>query len=159
MKAIVCVDKNWGIGYKGKLLVKNPKDMEFFKEKTIGKNIIMGRKTLESFRCKKPLPKRTNIVLSRSDLNRTDIIQFKNIEDFLSSPFYNDETIVIGGGEIYKQLLTYCDEIFVTKMENEFIVDTYFPNLDNLGYIKTNESEMIVYENIKFKFITYKKED
>ena len=67
MKLIVCVDANWGIGYKNELLVRIPSDQKFFRETTTGKVVVMGRKTLESFPGGKPLKNRVNIVLSSSD--------------------------------------------------------------------------------------------
>ena len=66
MKAIVAVDLNWGIGYNCELLEKIPEDMKQFKEKTLGKVIVMGRTTFESLPNKKPLEKRTNIVLTKN---------------------------------------------------------------------------------------------
>ena len=66
MKLIAAIDSNWNIGKDGALLVHIPQDMKFFREKTMGKVVVMGRKTLESFPGKKPLKGRTNIVLTTS---------------------------------------------------------------------------------------------
>ena len=65
MNAIVAADKNWGIGYKNKLLISIPSDMKFFRQTTMNHVVVMGRKTLESFPNGLPLAKRTNIVLTR----------------------------------------------------------------------------------------------
>lgn len=158
MKAIVCIDKHWGIGKDGDLLAKNPIDMDFFKTVTSGHCVVMGRKTLESFKNKKPLPNRTNIVLSRTNLNRADIVQFYNIEDFLKSEYNSSDTFVIGGGSIYKELLDFCDEIYVTKMENEFDADTFFPNLDeNKSFELVEDGDLLTFGDLQFKFIKYKK--
>jgi len=67
MKAIAAVDLNWGIGYRGNLLERIPEDMKFFKQMTIGKVVIMGRKTFESLPGKEPLKDRVNIVLSKNE--------------------------------------------------------------------------------------------
>jgi dihydrofolate reductase len=158
MKAIVCVDNSWGIGKNGDLLVYNKTDLQYFKEKTLGKTVVMGSKTLESFKNSKPLPNRTNIVFSKQDLNRDDIVQFKSIEEFLKSEYFNDDTFVIGGGQIYKLLLPYVNYIYVTKMEKSYDADTFFPNLDELNEFKVErESEMLEFNDIKFKFMEYKR--
>lgn len=157
MNLIVAVDGNWAIGNNGDLLCKNPIDMKFFKETTIGKVVIMGRKTLESFPKQKPLPNRTNIVLSRNNeidgcivVNSIDelLIKIKNYDD--------DDLFVIGGGQIYKELLPYCKKAYVTKMKNIFEADTYFPNLDELDdWEMVDKSEDFKYENIEFNFFIY----
>lgn len=157
MNLIVAVDGNWAIGNNGDLLCKNPIDMKFFKETTTGKVVIMGRKTLESFPKQKPLPNRTNIVLSRNNkidgcivVNSIDelLIKIKNYDD--------DDLFVIGGGQIYKELLPYCKKAYVTKMKNIFEADTYFPNLDELDdWEMVDKSEDFKYENIEFNFFIY----
>lgn len=157
MNLIVAVDGNWAIGNNGDLLCKNPIDMKFFKETTTGKVVIMGRKTLESFPKQKPLPNRTNIVLSRNNeidgcivVNSIDelLIKVKNYDD--------DDLFVIGGGQIYKELLPYCKKAYVTKMKNIFEADTYFPNLDELDdWEMVDKSEDFKYENIEFNFFIY----
>lgn len=157
MNLIVAVDGNWAIGNNGDLLCKNPIDMKFFKETTTGKVVIMGRKTLESFPKQKPLPNRTNIVLSRNNeidgcivVNSIDelLIKVKNYDD--------DDLFVIGGGQIYKELLPYCKKAYVTKMKNIFKADTYFPNLDELDdWEMVDKSEDFKYENIEFNFFIY----
>ena len=157
MNLIVTVDANWAIGNNGDLLCKNPIDMKFFKETTTGKVVIMGRKTLESFPKQKPLTNRTNIVLSRNNeidgcivVNSIDelLIKVKNYDD--------DDLFVIGGGQIYKELLPYCKKAYVTKMKNIFKADTYFPNLDELdSWEIVDKSEDLKYENIEFNFFIY----
>lgn len=160
MNIIVAVDSNWGIGYKGNLLCKNPIDMKFFKEKTTGNVVIMGRKTLESFKNAKPLPNRINIVLTRNKTNIEGCIVVNSVENLLKEieRYEKDTLFVIGGGEIYKQLLPYCDKAYVTKMKNTFEADTYFPNLDNDSNWEVNEiSGNLTYEDLEFNFYTYKR--
>ena len=111
MNLIVAVDKNWAIGLHNKLLVSIPADMKFFRETTMGKVVVMGRKTLESFPGGQPLKKRTNIVLT-SDKNYKvkDAVVVNSVEALLEElRQYNDEDIyVIGGGSILRQILPYC---------------------------------------------------
>ena len=135
MNLIVAVDKNWAIGLHNKLLVSIPADMKFFRETTMGKVVVMGRKTLESFPGGQPLKKRTNIVLT-SDKNYKvkDAVVVNSVEALLEElRQYNDEDIyVIGGESIYRQLLPYCKVAHITKIDHAYEADTYFPNLDEM---------------------------
>ena len=124
MNLIVAVDKKWGIGNKGKLLVSIPRDKKLFREETIGKVIIMGHNTLLALPGAQVLPERTNIVLSRDEnfkvkgaivLNSVDscikYLRENNIED--------RDVFVIGGESIYKDFLPYCDVAHVTYIDYE----------------------------------------
>lgn len=173
--AIVCVDKNWGIGYNGDLLAHIPEDMKFFREKTIGETVIMGRKTYDSLPVR-PLPERENIVITRNliedefgrQLNEDGskfytLDMVKNGLKFIQSCDKSvriSDAYIIGGGQIYKELLPYCDTVFVTKVEHAFEnVDTYFPNLDELPDWCIYEIEPSKEHNgLKYRFTVYKKE-
>lgn len=166
MKAIVAVDNNWGIGKDNDLLISLPEDMRFFREKTMDKIVIMGRKTLESFPNKKPLPKRINIVLSREDnLQIEGCIVCKSILDAIKyiEENYGEEkltdTFFIGGESIYKQCLEYCEILYVTKIHENYSADRYFPNLSELKEWEMVFSEKHISQknNIEFEFTTYKK--
>ena len=80
MKAIVAVSENWGIGQDNELLFHIPEDLKFFKEKTIGKVVVMGRNTLESLPGGKPLPKRTTVVLSSTVKDSEGVISAGSLE-------------------------------------------------------------------------------
>lgn len=100
MRAIVCADKNWGIGYKNKLLVSIPSDMKFFRETTTGNVIVMGRKTLESFPNGMPLKNRTNIVLTRDkNYQVKDAATVHNEEELMREleKYDTDRVYIIGG--------------------------------------------------------------
>ena len=132
ISAIVAVDNNWGIGFDGELLEAIPSDLKRFKELTTGHVVVMGSKTWNSLP-KKPLPNRVNIVISRAK----PLIMDKNtirigLEDTINYLKYiKDDVFIIGGGTIYKELLPFCDRVYVTKIYKDHnIVDTYFPNLD-----------------------------
>ena len=160
MKLIVAVDKNWGIGRKNSLLVHIPNDMKFFRNETMGKVIIMGRKTLESFPQGQPLSGRTNIVLtSDNDYTVKDAVVVHSVEEALKeSEKYDREVYCIGGASVYKQFLPYCDTAFVTKIDHAYEADTFFPNLDELKeWEMTGESEEQTYFDIEYRFTTYKK--
>ena len=179
MRAIVCADKNWGIGYKNRLLVSIPSDMKFFRETTTGKVIVMGRKTLESFPNGMPLKNRINIVLTRDRNYEAKGAVIVHDEEELMNELgkYDTEQIyIIGGESVYKMMLSYCDKIYVTKVDfrgeiwmlsdkiyvtkvdRAFQADTYFPNLDEMSEWKmTQESEEQTCFDLEFCFTTYER--
>lgn len=132
MKAIVAVDRHWGIGYRGSLLAKIPEDLRFFKQTTLGQVVIMGRETFESLPGQKPLPERINLVLSTKDLKDSGILVCHSLRELAESlkKRPDKEVFVIGGEKVYQQLLLYCTEVYVTKIENTYPADKFFPNLD-----------------------------
>lgn len=135
MRLIVAADKNFGIGIKGQLLARLPKDLEFFKQMTLGKTIILGRKTLESFKNGQPLPKRHHIVLSKTKTyDHERITTVSSIEALLEviKDKKQEDIMVIGGGMIYKALLPYCDKAYITRLEGDYEVDVKMPNLEEL---------------------------
>ena len=169
ISAIVCVDKNWGIGYQGNLLMSIPEDMRFFVEQTKHSVIIMGRKTYDSLPSK-PLPHKTNIVVTSKinkshevDENGTIFVTMDFIKMFLStlSPESPVDYYIIGGGQIYEELLPYCSKVYVTTIERRFEnVDTYFPNLsknDNWWLIKHGDAKSHI--GTIYRFNIYSKVD
>ena len=131
ISAIVAVDNNWGIGFNGDLLEHIPADLKYFKELTSGHCVMMGRKTWESLP-KKPLPNRTNIVITNNP-NKYNDAEFMDLFNATLYLIYNknDDIFIIGGGKIYEELLPMCDRVYVTKIfKDHDQVDTYFPNLD-----------------------------
>ena len=160
--AIVAVDSNWGIGYNGDLLESIPADLKHFNEITSGHTIIMGRKTWDSLP-KKPLPNRTNIILSREygiTFDTDTQIGYMNLKwlyRMLENIDADKEIYVIGGGQIYKELLSLCDRIYVTKIYKEHEnVDTYFPNLDAIGeWSATPIGELEKYKDFTYQFWRY----
>lgn len=159
MKIIVAVDLNWGIGCDGKLLQHIPEDMKFFKEKTIGNVVVMGRETFESLPGKNPLKDRVNIVLSRDRSFKDDrLIICNSIEDTLKElqKYENSKVFIIGGETIYKQFLPYCDELYITKIQNEYKADRFFSNVDIMSdWELIKESEVKEYNNVRYVFSTY----
>ena len=138
MKAIVVIDEKWNIGKEGSLLAHLPKDLLRFKKLTEGEFIIMGRKTLESFPGGRPLPNRTNIILTRDKsytvpgaLIVNSFEELFDLKEILSQIAPEKDFIVCGGGEIYKSLLDRISEVAITKIHTDFEeCDTVFPNLD-----------------------------
>lgn len=161
MNLIVAVDKNWAIGKDNGLLVSIPADMKFFRETTIGKVVVMGRKTLESFPGGQPLKKRTNIVLTRdANYNVKDAIVVHSIEALLEElkKYEQEEIYVIGGESIYRALLPHCNVAHVTKINHAYAADTYFPNLDEMAdWEITGVSEEQTYFNLEYEFVRYER--
>lgn len=161
MKLIVAVDNNWAIGYKNQLLVQIPSDLRFFRTQTTGKVIVMGRNTLESFPGKKPLKDRINIVITKQlDYQVEGAIVAHSIEEALehAKQYHKEDIYVIGGESIYRQMLDYCNEAYVTKIDYSYQADTYFPNLDQLSdWQLVSESEEETYYDLEYAFCTYKR--
>ena len=159
MKAIVAVDLNWGIGRKGNLLQRIPEDMKFFKQMTLGKVVVMGRETFESLPGKEPLKNRTNIVLSKNQKFTNENLTICRSLDELTQELkkYNfDDVFVIGGESVYTQLLPYCTEAYVTKVNKSHIADKYFCNLDEeQGWEAVSIGDLQIYKDIQFKFTKY----
>lgn len=147
MNLIVVVDRKWGIGNKGKLLARLPKDQKFFREKTINKVVVMGRKTYESFPSKQPLKDRRNIVLTRNRAFSPEGVETAHSkEEILKILKDNDlnDVFIIGGEEIYRLFLKECDKAIITKIDGSFDADAHFPNLDmDPNWERVNKSETI----------------
>jgi len=161
MNLIVAVDANWAIGNGNDLLVRIPADHKFFRQETTGKVVVLGRKTLETFPSQKPLPNRTNIILSTNkDYEVKDAQVVHNIDELLDEiKKYNTEDVyVIGGESIYRQLLPYCDVAHVTRIDHVYAADAYFPDLDEMPDWKiTADSEEQTYFDIAYQFVKYER--
>lgn len=161
MKVIAAVDNNWAIGKGNKLLVSIPADMKFFRETTTGHVVVMGRKTLESFPNKKPLPNRVNIVMTRDASytaeGATIVHNEEELWEVLAS-YDTDEVFVIGGQSIYALLIDKCDAAYITKIDYSYDADAYFPNLDQMeAWSIAEESEEQTYFDLAYTFVRYEK--
>jgi len=162
MNLIVAVDENWGIGYMGKIQWHIKEDMAYFKNKTMDKTVIMGRKTLDSFKNGKPLKNRKNIVLTHDmDFNRDGVIIVHSIEQALKEikKEYSSDVYVIGGQSIYEALLPYCEKAYVTKVHGIFKADKHFTNLDNEPeWTAAHISDRLITENgVHITFYEYER--
>lgn len=161
MNAIAAVDVNWAIGSKNRLLTSIPADMKFFREKTMGHVVVMGRKTLESFPNGLPLKNRVNIVLTANRSYRVkDAIIVHTKEELLEElkKYDSNELYVIGGGSIYEMLIPYCDTAYITKIDHAYAADTYFPNLDQMDdWEMTEVSEEQTCFDLEYVFAKYER--
>lgn len=160
MNLIVAVDRNYGIGKDNKLLARVPADMEYFKENTMGKTIVMGSSTYMSFP-KRPLPNRENLVLTSKPENYPEVKCFESIGEFFEYiKGRDDEVFVCGGSTVYLQLLPYCEKAYVTHIDEEFEADVFFPKLEELeNWEKTEESEIVETNGYKITFALYENND
>ena len=135
MNLIVNVDLDWGIGREGRLLVHLREDMRRFKYLTTGQVIILGRKTLGTFPRGRPLPDRTNIVLTRDkamQLEGATLCHSLAELAAMLSAYPADAVFVAGGDSLYRQLLPFCSLAYVTRVHRHLHADAFFPNLDCL---------------------------
>lgn len=163
MNLIAAVDKNWAIGLRNELLVKIPADQRQFREKTEGRVVVMGRRTLESFPGGRPLKNRTNIVLTGNRNYQAEGCIIVHSTDELAQKlerYPSEEIFVIGGERVYRELLDWCDVAYITKMDKSFEADTFFPNLDQRGdWVRESgpEPEEQVYFDLIYHFLTYRR--
>jgi dihydrofolate reductase len=159
MNLIVAVDRNWGIGKNGRLLVSIPEDQRLFREETLGKVVIMGRKTLESLPGGKPLHGRTTLVLSRRPGYEVKGARcFSDVESVLkaAAEYDPDQVFVAGGQEIYRAFLPWCHTAHVTYIDYAYEADAYFPNLDQDPEWKMDlETEEATYFDLCYSFRRY----
>lgn len=146
ISCIAAMTTNRCIGINNKLPFKVPADLKRFKKLTSGHDIIMGRKTWESLPVK-PLPNRTNIVLSKSlKDDRCDVVNNINEAIDLSS-----DSFIIGGEQIYRLSLPYCDKIYLTVVDTIVDGDSFFPEIDNKIWKLENEE----YDESNGYYLTY----
>ena len=130
MELIVAVYDDWGIGRDGTQPVALSADRKFFRQETKGAMVIVGRRTIEDFPGKQPLPGRINVALSRKGGEIPGFTVCKSPEEAAELAKTAQRAMVIGGGSIYRQMLPFCDRAYVTKVHVTPESDTFFPNLD-----------------------------
>ncbi len=139
---IAAAAENNALGKNNEMIWHLPDDFKRFKKLTSGHFIIMGRKTYESL--DGPLPNRTHIIITRQEnyaekVDANCCIVVDSIEDAIAKSASEDETFVIGGGEIYKLALPLADKIELTRVYGTFEADAYFPEIDENKWNLVNE--------------------
>lgn len=165
LSSIAAMARNRVIGVDNKLPWHIPEDFKFFKEKTKGHVLIMGRKTFESLG--KPLPNRFHIVITRNDFYKYEDPTVQVVHDLksaielahmLTTKFkskFGDEVFVAGGGEIYKQAMDIVDRIYLTVIDKDFPGDAKFPEFAEGEFTLTRNDQRL--EPIPFSFRTYER--
>lgn len=129
----VAVAENGVIGKNNDLPWHLPEDLKHFKEVTLGKTVVMGRKTFESIfaRLKKPLPGRKNVVISRQqNYNAPEGVLVFNSLDSAIDALPSEDLYIIGGAEIYKQALPLAQKLYMTHVSGSYEGDAFFPEVD-----------------------------
>lgn len=161
MNIIASVDKEWGIGNKGDLLMRIKDDLQEFKRLTIGKIVVLGRKTLYTFPRGEALKGRTNIILSHDvSFKVKDAIVCNSFDDIQNElKKYNSEDIfIIGGASVYNMFLPFCETAYITKFDKSFEKDSWLPNLDqDKNWSCIFEGEKQESEGVKYYFTKYQK--
>ena len=158
MKAIVAVDRNWGIGKDGALLCPIRADLKRFKALTLGHPVILGRKTLQTFPGGRPLPGRRNLILSRDPAFQPEGAEVFRDLDALRRAAPAD-SMVIGGETVYRALLGDCDTVYVTRILASFEADAWFPDLDaHPAWAAVRWEEPLEENGVRFQYVTYQRE-
>lgn len=151
LSIIVAVAENNVIGKDNSLIWHLPRDMKHFKETTTGHCVIMGRKTFESNG--RPLPNRTNIIITRDKNYKTDgCIIVNSLEDAIKQAQKDPEAFIIGGGLIYEMAMPLVDRIYLTKIHQEFDGDTFFPKINMEEWIEVDRRDFKPDEKNKYPF-------
>lgn len=153
---IAAIGKNRELGYNNDLIWTIPEDLKFFRDNTIGKQIVMGMNTLNSL--PKLLPDRKHIVLTRREVElNPKILVFHSIDELLCyADSLDKEVMVIGGAQIYSQMIEYADKMLLTEIDDEALADVYFPEFS----IEDWDRELISnhkYENIDYSHVMYRR--
>lgn len=154
LSIIVAIDQKRGLGKNNQLLFKIKKDLRRFRRITLGKPVVMGRKTFQSM--VKPLPQRINIVVSR---NRGFHPQGTRVFHSLAKAINfaqtkGNEVFVIGGAQIYKQTIDQADRLYLTLVKGDYQADAFFPEYKNKGLQLIEDSGWQKEREYQFKFLT-----
>src|ERR1035437_5978074 len=158
---IVAISDDYGIGKNNELLWHISEDLKRFKKLTLGKTVIMGKKTWESLP-RRPLPGRKNIVLTDVPGECIDCsITAYSIEDALGKCEKNEEIFVMGGGSIYRQFMPIADRLYITHVHFKAAADVYFPEIDPLVWevIEKEDFNGNQDHDIPYTYIQYKRKD
>ncbi|MBR3893415.1 MAG: dihydrofolate reductase [Alistipes sp.] len=155
---IVAIAQNGTIGDKNSLLWHIKEDMRFFRTTTSGHAVVMGRKTFESLGSR-PLPKRTNIVITRADRAFEGALTAHSLEEAIRLAEGDEEIFIIGGAQIYREALRIADRMYITRVMHDYEGDTSFPDID------LSEWELVAEEKhdrgeeyeYPFAFLTYER--
>ncbi|MGI6054141.1 MAG: dihydrofolate reductase [Clostridium sp.] len=164
---IAAVDRNWAIGRKGQMLVAIPADQKLFRQETMGKIVVMGRKTFLTLPGQRPLDGRHNVILTendswnvkgahvcRSEKEALDVIGRLEERFGLSDA----DVYIIGGESIYRQFLPYCSTAHITWIDYSYEADTHMVNLESAGWKQTETSEEQTFFDLCYEFRKYSRQ-
>ena len=160
LSLIVATTREGIIGKEGALAWRIPKDLQYFKKVTMGKTMIMGRKTFESL--PGMLPGRKHVVLTRNrDLSFPEGVEvLHDLEEVLKYRDLSEEVMIIGGGELYQHFMPYCEKLYITYVNKEFQGDTYFPLEKLTDFVEVHrETALDEHSGIELDFTVYQKKE
>jgi len=160
LSLIVATTREGIIGKEGALAWRIPKDLQYFKKVTMGKTMIMGRKTFESL--PGMLPGRKHVVLTRNrDLSFPEGVEvLHNLEEVLKYRDLSEEVMIIGGGELFQHFMPYCEKLYITYVNKEFQGDTYFPLEKLTDFVEIHrETALDEHSGIELDFTVYQKKE
>jgi len=149
---IVAYSRNRAIGLNGDMPWRIPGELKRFRKLTTGNAVIMGRRTFESLG--KPLPDRTNIVIS-SNGNYSGCINVRSLEEALARAEGHQNIYITGGAVLYRAALDLCEKLYITEIDAEYEGDTFFPEFDESNYTKTIDE--FHDGNVPYTYVTYTK--
>lgn len=158
MELIVAVYDDWGIGKDGTQPIALSADRKFFRETTRGALVVVGRRTIEDFPGRKPLPGRVNVALTRQNMEIPGFTVCHSPEEVLELAKNHQRAFVIGGGSVYREMLPYCDRAYITRVHVTPESDTFFPDLDQDSRWYLAETLQSGVENgISYEMLLYKR--
>ena len=156
---IAAIGKNGELGKNNDLIWHLPNDLKRFKKVTAGHHVIMGRKTFESLG--KPLPNRTNIVITRNhDYKAEGCVIVNSLEEAITLAKTEDPNpYILGGAQIYKQAIKIADVLDLTLVDAELNADAFFPNINTTIWkeVERYDHQMDEKHQYNYSFVTYKK--
>lgn len=153
IKIIVAVAKNNAIGKDNKMPWHLPEDLKYFKEKTLGHTVIMGRKTLDSLG--RALPGRKNIVITRQEsVDYENVVIYHSLKEAIAD---EPDAFIMGGADIYRQSMDLADLLYITHIEAEMEADRFFPEIDPAIWEKQSSNKMQSESGIILDFAIYKR--
>lgn len=159
ISVIVAVAENGAIGRDNNLIWRLPNDLKYFKALTLGHTIIMGSNTFRSLPSG-ALPGRENVVLSRSDAEFPGATVYRSIEEAIEAVKNQEEVFVIGGAQIYKQVMAYADKLYITEVAASFPdADVFFPEIDKTLWREVSRQDNPIDEKhaYAYSFVVYEK--
>lgn len=157
LNLIAAVARDGGIGWQGGLLFSIPEDLHRFKSLTTGKTVVMGRGTLESLPGGRPLRGRRNLVLTHNEaFHRDGVETFHSLVELLAAVPTEAEAWVIGGASVYRQLLPYCEVLYLTEVDAAPPADRFFPPLD-AGWKLVEATAWREAEGLPYRFCRYER--
>ncbi|WP_456421715.1 dihydrofolate reductase [Lutibacter sp.] len=155
---IAAVAENNALGKDNKLIWHLPADLKRFKKVTANHHIIMGRKTFESLG--KPLPNRTNIIVTRNtNFSAQDCIVVNSLQQALKAVENDESPFILGGAEIYKQAIKIADKLDITFVHHQFEADVFFPEIDKSIWKEIKREDFKADEKNKYdySFVTFER--